>query len=277
MIVENGRAAGVEAVYNDPDGRTAKVTVRAPTVVVACGSVESPGLLLRSEIGGPRSATTCACTRRASSSATTRRPQNPWWGPPQAGLSHEFADLDDGYGFLIECAQHTTGLTAAALPWRSGRDHKEGVSKFPRSAGFINLTRDRGHGRVTIDAAGRPVLNYAVTDELDIAHLHRGLAEMARIMEATGVLEMQALSRLAPIWKRGDDLDEFIAAVGKLSIPAREIGLFSAHQMGSCRMGSDPEDLRRRPLGGAARHARGSGSGTRARSRRRPERTRCSP
>ena len=240
VLVENGRAAGVEALYSDPDGRTAKVTVRAPTVVVACGSVESPGLLLRSEIGGPAVGDYLRLHPTSVVFGYLEEATNPWWGPPQAGLSHEFADLDDGYGFLIECAQHTTGLTAAALPWRSGRDHKEGVSKFARSAGFINLTRDRGHGRVTIDAAGRPVLNYAVTDELDIAHLHRGLAEMAQIMEATGVLEMQALSRLAPVWKRGDDLDEFIAAVGKLSIPAREIGLFSAHQMGSCRMGADP-------------------------------------
>jgi choline dehydrogenase-like flavoprotein len=84
------------------------------------------------------------------------------------------------------------------------------------------------------------VLHYAVRDELDIAHLHRGLAEMARIMDASGVEEMQALSRLAPIWRRGDDLEEFIATVGRLSIPDREVGLFSAHQMGTCRMGADP-------------------------------------
>jgi len=51
---------------------------------------------------------------------------------------------------------------------------------------------------------------------------------------------MQALSRLAPVWRRGEDLEEFIAAVGNLSIPDREIGLFSAHQMGTCRMGADP-------------------------------------
>jgi choline dehydrogenase-like flavoprotein len=132
-------------------------------------------------------------------------------------------------------------LTAAALPWRSGRDHKAGMSKYARSGGFINLTRDRGHGRVTIDAGGRPVMHYPVRDELDIAHIHRGIAEMARIMEAAGVEELQALSRLAPIWRRGDDLERFIAEVGRLSIPDREIGLFSAHQMGTCRMGADPE------------------------------------
>src|SRR3954468_11189373 len=49
VLVEGGRAAGVEATY---DG-TAKITVRAPQVVVACGALESPALLLRSGIGGP--------------------------------------------------------------------------------------------------------------------------------------------------------------------------------------------------------------------------------
>ncbi len=241
VIVENGRAAGVEAAYLDPEGRSCRVTVRAPTVVVACGSVESPGLLLRSQIGGPAVGNYLRLHPTSAIFGFHEERQDPWWGPPQAGLSHEFAELEDGHGFLIECAQHTTGLTAAALPWRSGRDHKTGVSRYSHSGGIINLTRDHGHGRVTIDAAGRPVLHYAISDELDLANLHRGLAEMSRIMEASGVMEMRALSRLAPVWRRGDDLEEFISAVGQLSIPAREIGLFSAHQMGSCRMGSDPE------------------------------------
>ena len=54
VLVEGGRAAGVEATYADPaTGATAKVTVRAPQVIVAGGSLESPALLLRSDIGGP--------------------------------------------------------------------------------------------------------------------------------------------------------------------------------------------------------------------------------
>jgi len=41
----------VQAAYADPQtGATSAVTVRAPRVVVACGSLESPALLLRSGI-----------------------------------------------------------------------------------------------------------------------------------------------------------------------------------------------------------------------------------
>ncbi|MDQ3103512.1 MAG: aldehyde dehydrogenase family protein [Actinomycetota bacterium] len=157
ILVEDGRAAGVEAAYADPDGRTAKVTVRAPEVVVACGAIESPALLLRSGIGGPASGDHLRLHPTSAVFGFYDEPQDPWWGPPQAGLSHEFADLDEGYGFLLECPQHTTGLTAAASPWRSGADHKLAMSRFAHGAGFLNLTRDRGHGRVTIDEAGRAV------------------------------------------------------------------------------------------------------------------------
>src|SRR3954449_6673743 len=48
VLVENGRAAGVTGA-----GPNGPVTIRAPRVVVACGALESPGLLLRSGIGGP--------------------------------------------------------------------------------------------------------------------------------------------------------------------------------------------------------------------------------
>src|SRR5439155_11287459 len=43
VLVENGQATGVEATWTDPEtGRQAKVLVRAPQVVVACGALESP-------------------------------------------------------------------------------------------------------------------------------------------------------------------------------------------------------------------------------------------
>src|SRR5439155_7366640 len=52
VLVEGGRAVGVEAVYTGEDGTEQRaVTVRAPNVVVACGALESPALLRRSGVG----------------------------------------------------------------------------------------------------------------------------------------------------------------------------------------------------------------------------------
>ena len=119
ILVEDGRAAGVEAVYTDPEaaangGSPTRVVVRAPVVVVACGSIESPALLLRSQIGGPAVGDYLRLHPTAAVTAYYAEPQHWCWGPPQAALSHEFADLGDGHGFLIEAAQSTTGLFAGA-------------------------------------------------------------------------------------------------------------------------------------------------------------------
>jgi acyl-CoA reductase-like NAD-dependent aldehyde dehydrogenase/choline dehydrogenase-like flavoprotein len=240
ILVEGGRAAGVEGTYQGPDGATARVVVRAPQVVVACGSIESPALLFRSGIGGPAVGRHLRLHPTSAVTGQYSEPQDAWWGPPQAALSHQFADIEDGFGFLIECPHHTVGISAAATPWESGRDHKEKMLDWSRTAAFINLTRDRGEGRVDVDAAGNAVPGYLLTDELDVRNLRRGLAEMIRLHEAAGARRIIALCRKDPVWERGEDLDAFISRVTGSSLAPHEHGIFSAHQMGSCRMGTDP-------------------------------------
>jgi len=240
IVVEDGRAAGVEATYADADGHVAKVFVRAPQVVVACGSIESPALLARSGIGGPAVGEYLRLHPTTAVSGQYADDVDPWLGPPQAAISHEFAELEDGYGFLIECPHHTTGLAGAATPWESGRAHKENMLEWRRTASFINLTRDRGHGRVMVDDAGAAVPQYLLTDELDQRSFRRGLAEMVRLHEAAGAQRIVTLSRRPTIWDRGDDLEAFIAEAAAGSLAPHEHGIFSAHQMGSCRMGTDP-------------------------------------
>ena len=162
------------------------------------------------------------------------------WGPPQAALSHQFADTGDGHGFLIESAQATTGLFAGAMPWRSGRDHKRRMKEWAYAAPLINLTREQGHGRVTIDEAGNAVTHYPMTDEVDIRNIRAGVETLIRVHEAAGATEIVGSGRKAGDWRRGEDLDAFIADVTSQPIAPREFVAFSAHQMGTCRMGSDP-------------------------------------
>src|SRR5207237_9665977 len=53
VTMTNGRVTGVEAVSRDARGRESVVIVRAPTVVVAAGGIQSPALLLRSGLTLP--------------------------------------------------------------------------------------------------------------------------------------------------------------------------------------------------------------------------------
>ena len=241
IIVEDGRAAGVEATWTGPDGSTARVVVRAPTVVVACGSIESPALLLRSGIGGPAVGDYLRLHPTTAISGFYGEDQRWSWGPPQAALSHEFADLEDGYGFLLECSQPTTGIVGAATAWTSGREHKELMLDWPKIAGFINLTRDRGHGRVTIDATANrsPVPAHRRARPAQLPARPRRDDQAPRRRRCAEASPPCPAARGSGIAARTSTSSSPRSATSSLA--PRDHGIFSAHQMGSCRMGSDPE------------------------------------
>src|SRR4051795_12286463 len=175
VLAEGGRASGVEAVWQTPEGRGAQVTVKAPRVVVACGSLESPALLLRSGIGGPAVGQNLRLHPSSVVGGAYGTDQEAWWGAPQAGLCDEFADTGEGYGFLIETAQYAPGLIGSATPWISAADHKQRMADFRFTANFISLTRDRGAGSVGVDANGESLPMYSVTDPVDLENLKKGI------------------------------------------------------------------------------------------------------
>jgi choline dehydrogenase-like flavoprotein len=242
VLTENGRAAGVEAVYTGDDGTEARrVTVRAPIVVVACGSLESPALLKRSGIGGPAVGARLHLHPTSGLTGLYGEDQEAFLGAPQSGLVDEFADTGGGYGFLIEGVQYTPGLTGSALPWTGAEAHKELISNVRRGATFVNLTRDHGHGRVEVDADGEAVPYYAVTDPVDVKNLHHGFEVITRLHIAAGATQIMHLAAGLPTWRQGDDVDAFIERCRRQPLRAGGVKLFSAHQMGTCRMGTDPE------------------------------------
>lgn len=249
ISTERGRASGVEGTYTHPDGRRVPVTVRAPRVIVAGGALETPALLLRSGLGGP------AVGRHLHLHPVTvlvgmyPEVQRSWWGPPQAAVIDEYADLTDGFGFLVESPHFGTGLAASALPWLSGRDHKVLISRSANLATFFAQPRDRGSGQVSIDAQGDAVVTYPFDDPLDRRHLVEGLEALARLHEAAGAQLLLDLSPKRPIWKRGEDLHDYTRALQDIPFGKGERTLFSAHQMGTARMGQDPADSVADPLG----------------------------
>jgi choline dehydrogenase-like flavoprotein/heme-degrading monooxygenase HmoA len=242
ILVEGGRAAGVEATYSDPHGRPAKVSVRAPQVVVACGALESPALLLRSGIGGPAVGQYLHLQPGGAVYGVYKEKQRGWWGSPMTANCEQFVDLTgDGYGFYMEIPAFGPGFVASVIPWANGRQHKEVMTKVPYVSTFIWFLRDRGYGRVTIDEAGESVVTYQLSDPVDQQNFRRATAEAIRIHEAAGAQEILfSLAGRQIAWQRGQSLESYIRSIAEQPLLDGAQPMISAHQLSSCRMGRDP-------------------------------------
>jgi choline dehydrogenase-like flavoprotein len=243
ILVEDGRAVGVDAIITHEDGSTTMLTVDAPTVVVACGSIESPALLLRSGIGGPATGKHLRLHPASIVVGVYERPIEGWIGQIQSALSDQFKDCEGEYGFLIEAVGVTPAIQAISLPWEDGMGHKELLARtLKHSAPFISVARDHGEGQVVLDDHGRAVTRWSFSDEIDARMFRRAMVELAKLQRAAGAKEIITFYRRLLMWREGDDFDAFLAEIERGSLQPNDIAVFTAHQMGSCRMGSNPED-----------------------------------
>jgi choline dehydrogenase-like flavoprotein len=250
VLSEGGRAAGVQAVYTHPQtGATSSVTVHAPRVVVACGSLESPALLLRSGIGGPAVGRYLRLHPVLGFLGLYPDKQTPWWGAPMTAMVDEFANIEDGYGFLIQNAQWALSIITAGMARASGAEHKQTMARLEHAAFLIGISRDRGHGTVTIDKQGNGVVRYALTDELDVRIARTSIEKQIRLQAAAGADEIVPFTPVPARWRRGENLEKFIAAMQHLPLRVGGHKIFSAHQMSSCRMGTDPATSVANPSG----------------------------
>jgi choline dehydrogenase-like flavoprotein len=241
ITTSGGRATGVQACVRHDDGGTTDLLVEAPTVVVACGSVESPALLLRSRIGGPAAGKHLRLHPAALVMGVYDDPIEGWIGQIQSEVSDSFAGLEGEHGFLIEGVGITPGVVAASLPWASGADHKRTMTLLPHMAPFISVQRDHGSGEVVLDAHGRAVVRWDLADDVDRRIFVRANQELVRLHEAAGAARITTLHREPTVWERGQDIDAFVEGLESASYEAGDVTMFSAHQLGTCRLGSDPK------------------------------------
>lgn len=241
ILVEGGRAIGVEATHLGADGQPTVVTVHAPQVVVAGGALESPSLLLRSGIGGPAVGKYLRVQPGGAVYGVYKERQKGWWGSPMTVNCEQFVDTGGGFGFYMEIPAFGPGFVASVIPWSSGRQHKEVVTKVPYISTFIWFLRDRGHGRVTLDSTGNSIITYQLSDEVDQRNFRQASSEAIRIHAAAGAEEIYfSLRNSQLLWKRGQSLEGFIRTTLRQPLVDGAQPMISAHQLCSCRMGKDP-------------------------------------
>ena len=241
LVVTSGRVTGVHASVTNSDGTRVDLRVKAPLVVVAAGALETPALLMRTGIEHQQLGRNLFLHPTSAVGAEYDEPIRGWMGAPQSVLCDEFAQLDGRYGFRLETPPIHPGLFAMAIPWEGAREHRELLRHIERCGAFIVLTRDRNGGTVRVDREGRAVSRYAL-DQRQRAIVRRGIAEAARVHWAAGARRIHTVHTRTLHLDRDDpraDIDAYCAAIERAPVHGNRSQLFSAHQMGTCRMGTD--------------------------------------
>ena len=115
---------------------------------------------------------------------------------------------------------------------------------FAHHAPFLSVARDHGEGEVALDAHGQPVVRWSLSDGVDRRLLVRANVELAKLHHAVGAPEIRTLHATELVWRRDSDepFEDFLTRIEQAPYGPADITIFTAHQMGSCRMGSDPSD-----------------------------------
>src|SRR3569833_1504042 len=79
--------------------------------------------------------------------------------------------------------------------------------------------------------------------------LHMGVEKIVRAHHAAGAHKIIPWAGGMPTWRSGDALERFLSRIARIPLRAGGRALFSAHQMGSCRMGADPATSVANPYG----------------------------
>jgi long-chain-alcohol oxidase len=234
VTITNAQATGVEARVG-----AHALRVRAGAVVVACGSIHSPALLLRSGVNLPALGKFLALHPATAVFGEMNEAVRPWTGTLQAHYSDQFADLDHGYGFKFETAPLHPSFLALAAPWESAAQYAGRMERLANTALCGILLRDRFGGRVRIDREGCPVVDYRVS-RYDARHLRRALAGAAELLEAAGAREIWAPVARWISYRPGGPRarEEWLARLDAAGWGANQLLLVTFHQMASCRMGA---------------------------------------
>jgi choline dehydrogenase-like flavoprotein len=234
---EQGRATAVTARVGEH-----RVRVRARAVLLAAGALNTPALLLRSDVGGAAAGRYLRVHPVTALWGRFDELVEPWTGILQSRYSDEFADLDGkGHGFKFETAPIHPLFPSAFIGWEDGASFKRDVLGL----GHINvagiLLRDRDHGRVLVRKDGSPVSKYRISG-YDQGHVRVGVRRAAELLAESGAREVITSSVRPVRWIPGSgSLDAFMAEADAIGYGPNRTSYFSFHQMGTARMGADPD------------------------------------
>ncbi len=227
VLLEGERAVGVEGVAGEQT-----LQVRSKVVVIACGTLHTPLLLLKNDLGNASGMVGKNLSIHPASSAVAMFDEevNPSRTVPQGYAIDHFTSE----GLMFEGGTAPIELTGMSLTG-FGPSYVAAMEQFSRSFGFGFMVKDTSRGRVRVGADGEPLITYWL-NEHDRKAMQRGFSILSRVYFAAGARDVypsvagwERLRSLA-------DVSRFEAA----QLDARQFDITAYHPLGTARMGKDP-------------------------------------
>jgi long-chain-alcohol oxidase len=243
VLIERGRAVGVEGTVRGADGRQYRMAVRARVVIVACGAIYTPVLLRRSGLVNANIGRNLHLHPVSAVVGVFPDRVDPWSGTLQARYSTQVADMDgNGYGARFETGPLHFALPASAFGWENPRQLRDDVGKLGHASVVGILLRDRDVGRVAVARSGHPRVHYEVS-RYDAAHMRTAIRAGAEVLAAAGATELFTLQTPPARSRPGGQgwLDRFMADADAIGYRHIRMSYISFHQMATAAMGCDPQ------------------------------------
>jgi choline dehydrogenase-like flavoprotein len=230
----------LDPATDQPNGR--RVVVRPKVVVLSGGAINTPVLLLRSgiDLAGKVGARTFMHPVAVMIGLHPQAIEG-YYGAPQSVASHHFIDRGPGkVGFFMETAPVHPVLAASAMGG-FGAVHQRLMARLPHASALIALAADGflpsdEGATVSLRRDGRVRIDYPLPAPTWEA-LREGCKALARIHLAAGAESVWSLHE--PPMEIRSEAD--VARLDRAPWAPCRVRIFTAHQMGGCAMGADPE------------------------------------
>jgi choline dehydrogenase-like flavoprotein len=230
LLVEDGRAVGVQGLAGGGNGSRRPFTVRARrATIVAGGAFGTPELLIRSGLGGGQVGRNLHIHPACWVGAKYEEEVRGWEGVMQSFYIDEW----ESERVLLE-ATFTPLVFGGAWLQGAGRAHQEAMLEFGHISSIGVQLADRSVGRVSLMGNGSLKAGYRLTDD-DAQRFIFGISRAAEVHFAAGATEVYPNIPRAGVLRPGQ-VAEFEATRFKPS----ELRLEAFHPMGTARIAADP-------------------------------------